>query len=167
MVEVGSNVVQRLKFVDGRCWKVLTRLVDIALFRVPDRPRRARATSKRGEGLKLLRSEVEEAARATTHSLRGGDGKGRYGFKVCFLRPEPGRLVAVWQSSYSAAPFVQYSHKLDKHRGLAYCVQCGAYTVKRVVNLGKACKATEQCSENLRRILDDRLPAGLPSWPDE
>ena len=63
------------------------------------------------------------------------------------------------------------SHRLQVHRGLTFCTECGYSAVKKAVNVKAPCRTrvfrNSQGKQNLVRIASDRLPAGVKAWPEK
>ena len=62
-----------------------------------------------------------------------------------------------------------HSHMLALHRKVLYCISCGAYSSNRhLILLARPCRPGTAhglaCLESFRR---DKLPPGLPSWPED
>ena len=58
-----------------------------------------------------------------------------------------------------------------RKRGLYYCIKCGAYSIKKLVDLAAPCPPKEAIGEagkhNLAKLNLGLLPQGVTAWPDE
>ena len=59
------------------------------------------------------------------------------------------------------------SHELFVFKGLVFCMRCGLWASHRLLKLVAACRPAKGRSGGLTlgRILEGKLPSGLPAWP--